>query len=514
MPFDTEKAERGVAFFERLRHTKGKWAGVPFQLAPYQDRVIRDVFGTVNKDGTRQYRTVYIEVPRKNGKSELGGGFALKLLAADGEPGPEVYGAAFSRDQASIVFRVASTMVKSAPFLSQQLRVVDSTKRITFPKMNGFYRAIPGEVEQAHGFNMNGGVFDEFHTQKTRFLYDALATSVGAREQPLLVIITTAGYDRESICFELHEYAEAILRGAIADPTFYPCVFSAGEDEDWTDEDVWHRANPALGLFRNIDEMRALCERAKQVPALENTFRQLYLNQWTKQSNRWISMDLWDRNAGDAINEDDLEGRGCYGFLDLSAVSDLTAWVMIFPREGDPDKIDVLPRFWVPEVRLTDPLNRWRSQYVDWHRRGYLKTTPGDAIDYGFIRQQVIADASRFGLQRMNVDRLFQGAQLGMELAEEIGEDRVFAMGMGFASFASPMAEFERRLLGSKINHGGNPVLRWMADSLAVKKDPAGNLKPDKASSQGKIDGIVGIVGALDAQMRTVEEPAFEMVVA
>jgi len=511
--FDETKAEQAVRFFRALKHTKGRWAGVPFNLQPFQERQIRELYGRRNADGSRQYRTAYIEIPRKNGKSEMAAGHALKLLAADSERGPEVYGAAFTREQAGIVYRVAAGMVKQAPFLQSRLKIIDSTKRIVNPKMDGFYWAIPAEAAQAHGFNPNGYIFDEFHVQRTRDLHDALSTGTGARESPLGYYITTAGYDRTSICWEMHQYAEQVISGAIDDPTLYAEIWSAPPEADWTDEDVWKTCNPGLGIYRDIGEMRRMCKQAQQVPAVENTFRRLYLDQWVQQSTRWISMDTWGANAGRVVAESGLVGRGFYGFLDLSSVSDLTAWVMLFPHEKDPEKVDIVARFWCPVARLTDPMNQYRSQYQEWQRRGFLEVTKKAAVDYGFVKQRVVEDSVKFGLRRMNIDRLFQGAQLGMELTDELGEDRVFAMGMGFMSFAAPMKEFERRLLGRKLNHQGNPILAWMADNVAVKQDPAGNLKPDKASSQGKIDGIVGIVGAIDAQMRHEDVPEFKVVV-
>lgn len=501
---DAEKqaADQAVSFFAGLKHTKGRWAGVPFNLRPWQEHgIIRPIFGRLNPDGTRQIRTVYIEVPRKNGKSELAAGIALKLLFKDGEQGAQIYGAASDRDQAAIVFGVAAWMVRKSPVLSKHCKIIDSQKRIVRHETGSFYRAIPADAAGSHGFDASGIIFDELHTQPTRELWDVLTTSTGSRSQPLTFAITTAGYDRQSICWEQHEYATKILTGAIDDPTFFAYIRAAPEGADWRKPSIWKKCNPALGDFRNIDEMRALARKAAHTPALQNTFKRLYLNQWTQQSTRWIDLNLWDANAR-TIDEPDLTGKGFYGFLDLSAVSDMTAWVMGFPREDDPERLDIVARFWCPEARLTDTANRYRAQYQVWKRQGFLQTTPGNAVDYGFVKRKVIEDCVKFGLRRMNIDRLFQGAQTGMELAEELGAEKVAAMGQGFMSYAAPMVEFERRLVAKKLNHGGNPVLRWMADNVAVKQDPAGNLKPDKANSQGKIDGITGIVGLLEAQMR------------
>lgn len=503
--FDPVAAEQGVRFFKSLRHTKGRWAGVPFNLQPEQEDRIRQIYGRMNADGTRQIRTAFVSRPRKNGKSEEAAGHALKLLSADGEMGAEVYGAAYTREQAGIVYRVAAAMTRQQPDLRTRLKVIPSTKRVIFAATDSFYVALPHEAGASQGFNAHGSVIDEYHVWKKADLRDALVKGMGTREQPLEFVITTAGNDFSSPCYEMHQYAEQIISGTIEDPTFYAEIHAAPVDADWTDEGVWAACNPALGIYRNIEEMRKECERAKRIPSEESAFRQYYLNQWRQRINRWISSIEWDANARGIVAESDLAGKGFYGFLDLSAVSDLTAWVMLFPHEDDPEAVDIVARFWCPRARLTDPLNQYRSQYQAWERAGYLTATEGNAIDYAFVKRQVIEDSVRFGLQRMNIDRLFQGAQLGMELAEELGSDRVFAMGMGFQSFAAPMVEFERRLLARKLNHQGNPVLRWMADCVAVKRDPAGNLKPDKASSQGKIDGIVGIVGAIDAQIRHQE---------
>jgi len=297
----------------------------------------------------------------------------------------------------------------------------------------------------------------------------------------------------------LHEYASGILKGTIQDDTFFAYIATIDEGDDWTDPKVWAKANPNLGVSVKVDDLERKCEKAKKLPAAQNAFLRLHLNVWTQQVNRWINLALWDEQAN-IITEEELRGRTCYGGLDLSSVSDITAWVMVFPNEKDPEEIQVLCRFWCPEARLHDNQNRYRDQYKAWAKQSFLKVTPGDAIDYAFIKKQILDDAVNFQLVDLNVDRLFQAHQVAMELQEE--GLTVVGMGQGFTSMAVPMKEFERRLLARKIRHGGNPVLRWMADNVAVKQDPAGNLKPDKASSQGKIDGIVALIMALDRAMR------------
>ncbi len=501
--YSKEAAARAVGFIETLQHVRGRWAGAPFKLEPWQKRdIIEPLFGTLDEDGNRLYRTAYIELPRKNGKSELAAAVALKLLFADQEMGAEVYGAAIDRDQASIIYRIAAAMVRKNKALAKRAKVIDSTKRIVYPMTDSFYRAIPADAAGSEGFDAHGVVFDEMHVQRTRDLWDVLKTSTGARAQPLMFGITTAGYDRASICWEQHSYARAILDGVIEDPTFFPYIRAAPDDADWTKVGTWRACNPALGSFRSMKQMKAEFREAVNNPAYENTFRNRYLNQWTQQRSRWINLDLWDSNAG-IVDEDSLRGRTCYGGLDLGAVDDMTAWELVFPREDDPEELDVVTRIWCPEAKLYDPTNRYRATYQLWARKGVLKTTPGEAIDYAFVKESILRDAEKFHLVDLNVDRLFQAHQLATELQHE--GLKVVGMGQGFLSMAAPMQEFYRRLLVRKIHHGGHPVLRWMADNVAVKQDPAGNLKPDKAESQGKIDGIVALVMALDRAMRHEE---------
>jgi phage terminase large subunit-like protein len=502
MPFDKAAADKAVRFIEGLKHTKGKWAGVPFKLARWQrERIIRPLFGTLNPDGTRQYRTAFVQIPRKNGKSELEAAIALKLLFADQEMGAQIYSAAADRDQATLVFNVAADMVRQHPALRRRAKIIDSAKRIVVHKTGSFYRAIPADAAGSHGYDASGILPDELHVWPKRDLWDALTTSTGAREQPLTVAITTPGWDRNTIWGEQYEYAKKVLDGIIKDPTYLAVIYEPPEGYDWESPKVWRACNPAIGSgFRKIEEIRALAHRAKHTPALQNTFKRLYIGDAnTTAADRWIDIALWDANAG-VVEEDKLKGRTCYGMLDLATVSDMTAWVMAFPDEDDPDTIDILPRFFCPEARLRDTQNRYRDQYQEWARMGLLTVTPGNATDYSFVKDRVLKDAAQFRLVDMNVDRLFQAHQLATELEEE--EITVVGFGMGFLSMAAPMAEFHRRLLLHKVRHGGNPILRWMADSVCVKQDPAGNLKPDKAESQGKIDGIIGIVGAIDRAMR------------
>jgi phage terminase large subunit-like protein len=495
--FERAAAEYVLRFFGFLRHSKGEWAGQPFTPTPWQQFIIWVLFGWKRADGTRRFRTAYIEVPRKNGKTTLIAGIGLYLMEADREPGAEVYSAATKRDQALLAHSEATRMVKQSPALRGRVRVFKNN--LNDPATASKYEPLGADVDGMDGLNVHAALIDELHAHKTRQMVDILDTATGARRQPLIIEITTAGSDQASICHEHHEYSRRVLGGNVQDDSWFTFIATLDDGDDWTNPAVWAKANPNLGVSVKMDDLQRKAERAKRLPAAQNIFRRLHLNEWTQQSNRWIDLALWDENAG-SPDEVALEGCECYGGLDLSAVSDLTAWVMVFPQAEDPDTVDIVARFWCPAAKLNDETNRYMDQYRAWAAQGWLQTTEGDAIDYGVIRQAVLDDAQRFNLRSLNVDRLFQGYQLSQELADEGLE--VYGMGQGFLSMAAPMKELERRLLEKKLHHGGNPVLRFMADSVVVSMDAAGNLKPDKAKSQARIDGIVGLVMALDRAMR------------
>ncbi len=499
MIFSTERAERAVRFFERaLVHCDGEWAGKPFTLLDWQADVVRRLFGTLNDDGTRQYRTCYVEIPRKNGKSEMAAGIALYSLLADEEPGAQVYGAAKDRDQASIVFRVASEMVRRSPALSRKARVIDSTKRILVDSTASFYRAIPADAAGSHGFNASAIIVDEVHVQPNRELIDVLTTSTGARRQPLTFYITTAGYDKNSICWELHDYALKVRAGTINDPTFLPIVYSADEQDDWTDPEVWAKANPSLGVTLKHEYLEQECKRAQEVPAYENTFRRLHLNQWTNQETRWLPLDKWDECQTE-IDLEVLKGTPCYGGLDLSTTTDITAFALVFPRD---EGAVVMCWFWMPEDVMRERERRDRVPYSLWARQGFIQPTPGNVVDYDYIESQITKLADCYDIREVAYDP-WNATQLVLWL-----QDKGLTMvptRQGFASLSAPTKALEQMVLGKKIRHDNNPVLRWMVDSVTVAQDPAGNIKPvkpDRQKSSARIDGVVAAVMAIDRMTR------------
>ena len=502
LTFDRAAAEHVLQFFGFLRHSKGEWAGRPFMLEPWQQFLLWVLFGWMRADGRRRYRAAYIEVPRKNGKTQMIAAIGLYLMVADKEPGAEVYSAATKRDQAKLSWGEAARMVKASPPLLRMVKEWRSSNTLTVEETVSKFQPLGADADTMDGLNVHAALIDELHAHKTSAVVDVLETATGARRQPLIIEITTAGYDRESICWLHHEYSRQVLGRTIEDDSWFTFIACADEAdaEHWDDPAVWAKANPNLGVSVKADDLQRKADKARHMPAAQNAFMRLHLDMWTQQADRWIDVELWDENNEGPVDEADLAGRDCYGGLDLSSVSDITAWVAVFPRDDDQEHVDIVARFWCPESRLTAESNRYREQYQVWEREGYLVATPGDAVDYAFVKKQVLEDAAHFALQDMNVDRLFQGYQLSQELADE--GITVFGMGQGFLSMAVPMKEFERRLLAKKLNHGDNPILRWMAANVAVRQDPAGNLKPDKAASEGRIDGIVALVMALDRAMR------------
>ena len=497
--YDKAAADYAVGFIECLCHTKGTWAGKPFELIDWQEQIIRDIFGTLKPNGYRQFNTAYIEIPKKMGKSELAAAVALLLCCGDGEERAEVYGCAADRQQASIVFEVAADMVKMCPALAKRVKILASQKRIVFLPTNSFYQVLSAEAYSKHGFNIHGVVFDELHTQPNRKLFDVMTKGSGdARMQPLYFLITTAGTDTHSICYETHQKAVDILEGRKVDPTFYPVIYGADENDDWTDPEVWKKANPSLGITVGLDKVKAACESAKQNPAEENSFRQLRLNQWVKQAVRWMPMDKWDKCAFVA-NEEALVGRVCYGGLDLSSTTDITAFVLVFPPEYEEDKYIILPYFWIPEDNIDLRVRRDHVPYDLWERQGYLQTTEGNVVHYGYIEKFIEKLGEKFNIREIAFDRW--GAVQMVQNLEGMGFT-VVPFGQGFKDMSPPTKELMKLVLEEKIAHGGHPVLRWMMDNIFVRTDPAGNIKPDKEKSTEKIDGAVATVMALDRAIR------------
>jgi phage terminase large subunit-like protein len=506
--FDEKAAKTAIAFFSLLKHSKGEWAGMPLMLEPWQQFIVSNVFGWKQTDGSRRFRTVYLEVSRKNGKTTLAAGVGLYLLVADGEAGAEIYSAATKRDQARLSHSEATRMAKASPQIRREVRIFKDN--IHIPDTASKFEPLGADADTMDGLNVHGAIADEVHAHKSRDTWDKLETATGSRRQPLMWAITTAGFDRQSLCYQQHEYTEKILDGVIEDDSWFGIIYTLDQrrdgdpesvqDDDWQDEANWIKANPNLGVSKKWDDMRRKAMRAKEMPAALNAFLRLELDIWTQAETKWVSREHWDA-CGKAVDADGLRGRTCYGGLDLSSTTDVTALVYVFPPQTDEDDYQVLCRFFIPEESMHERVRRDRVPYDAWVRQGFITATPGNVIDYEWILAQVDEDMQAYDVKQIAFDR-WGASRIQTQLMERGDEEFLVQFGQGFRSMSPPMKELEKLILGHKLAHGNNPVLGWMADNLVAREDPAGNIKPDKEKSTEKIDGMVAMIMALDRATR------------
>lgn len=500
--YDEAAARAAVEFFPGyLRHTEAEWAGRPFVLADWQAKVVGDVYGWKRADGTRRYRRVWMEVARKNGKTELAAGVSLLALVADGEMGAQCYSTAVDKDQAKIVFEKAGSMVGLSPELSQVVEVYKTS--LYCPELMASFKPLSRSPGSKHGFSPSFNVGDEVHEWPSGELAQVVRDGMGARRQPLEWFITTAGKHGEGFAWEQHEYALQVLSGEVADDELYVAIFAADEEDDWTDEATWAKANPNLGISPKLEFLRSQVAQAKQLPRLENNFRRYHLNQWTSQATRWLPMAEWDAAAAGRTSwerlPEMLRGRACYSGLDLASVRDLTAACHLFPpvEEGEPTW--ALWRFWLPERSLDGLPDRLRRRYDAWVKAGALTLTPGNVADYRWITEALRSDADTYKIRCLGVDP-WNATQPAVELQED-GLTVEFVR-QGYGSLSAPSKELERLVMSHELAHGGNPLARWCADNVAITDDPAGNIKPSKEDSAGKIDGIAAAVTALAVMLK------------
>jgi phage terminase large subunit-like protein len=494
--FDASAGQHVIDFFRFLRHSKGEWAGTVFELEPWQQALLWMLFGWVREDGLRRFRTAYLEVCRKNGKTQLAAGVGLYLLDADGEPGAEIYTAATKRDQARIAHAEATRMVKAAPLLRRRMRVVKDN--INIPQTAAKFEPLGRDSDSLDGLNVHGVIADEVHAWRGRDMWDVLETATGARRQPLLLAITTAGFDRTSFCFEMHDYTQKVLSGVVEDDSHFGTIYAIDDGDDWQDDRCWVKANPNLGVSVKPDDMERKAAKAREMPSALNAFLRLHLNVWTQAESRWMDPDAW-RACGLPVDAEGLRGRICFGGLDLSSTTDISAFVLVFPPSGDDEPYQVLPRFWIPAESMRKRSHDDGVPYDAWVRSGWMRTTPGDVIDYDFIIAEIDELAQQYDIGEIAFDRW--GATKMIQDLQGQGMT-VIQFGQGYASMSAPMKELERLTLSKRIAHGGNVPLAWMMDNVVAEQDAAGNLKPSKARSTEKIDGVVALIMALDRATR------------
>jgi phage terminase large subunit-like protein len=511
--WDANAARHALTFFTYLRHSTGEWSGRRFELQGWQQFIVGSLFGWKRADGLRRFRTAYVEVARKNGKSSLLAGISLLALVADGEPGAHVYAAATTRDQAKIVFSEAERMVAASPALSA--RITRTVNNLAVLSTSSWFRPLSADSGKMDGLNVAFAAVDEVHEHSTADIIQKLNTATGARRQPIIFEITTAGYDRRSICRQHHEFTVKALEGTIpteASDAWFGYIATIDEGDDWTNPDVWIKANPGLGVTVKVKDLTRQIDEAREMPAQQNAIRRLRLNEWTEQSTRWLDMGVWDeggpspslpgaqlRSELDAL-ERELEHRECFGGLDLARVNDLSAFVLLFPPRAElqprvlADRWIALCRFWVPEDDIARRSRRDRVPYEVWRDQGFLTATPGNATDFAFIESEIIKLASRFDIREIAFDRTFAG-----EIVQNLQNEGLTLVeyGQGFLSMAAPTAELARLSVSRKLWHNANPLLRWNASNVSVRQDPAGNLKPDKERSIERIDGISALINAL-----------------
>jgi phage terminase large subunit-like protein len=517
---------------------------------------VRPLFGWKRRaDGLRRYRFVYCEIGKKNGKSTFAGGLSLALLLIDGEMGAEVYSLARSREQAGIVFRPAADMCGGNPELAARAEVLK--KSIYVASTLSIYQVLSADVPTKEGLNPHAIIFDEMHVQDDRRLWDTVTTGLGARRQPVTIALTTAGFNKKTLCGEIHDKAIAVRDGVIKDETFLPVVYAIEKGEDWEDRKVWARVNPNLGVSPKMEYLEQKYKEAKDSPAFENTFRRYYLNEWVQQAIRWINQKKWASCAGPVPwNEmaERLRGRPCFGGLDLSTVTDLSALVLLFDSTIEPDSkdypteeefetamkiaaalaaagggpgkaddagadqvlavtqgfeygdpmpaYDALSFFWCPAEGIHLRSRKDRVPYELWRDQGAIVATPGDAVDHGFIRKRVNDLAAMFHLQELAVDP-HNAHKLITELAEDDGIP-VIRQPQGFGAMSAPCKALDVLYRRRQIRHGGHPVLSWNADNAVLDKDAYDNWKLSKRRSTERIDGMVALVMALArAQLST-----------
>lgn len=490
--FDEDAAQLACDFFpEMLTHVKGEWAGRPLILEDWQKAVIGNLFGWKRPDGTRRYQTALLYVPRKNAKTTLTAGIVVFVGTCDGEPGAEIYSAAADREQAHLVFVLAEAMIRAEPDLESRCEIFK--KAIVFEDGISSYKSISADASTKHGYNAHLVVVDELHAQPNGDLVEVLETSQGSRRQPLMLYLTTADFKRKSTCNTTLEYAKKVRDGIIDDNSFLPIIYEADEKDDWHSEETWRKANPNYGISVKTQYMKKKYQKAIDSPQFENTFKRLHLNIQTETDVKFFDMKRWDA-CDERVDESMLAGKECFAGFDLAANKDVAGYALLFPWD---DKYVVLPRLFIPKDNAYKRERQDRVPYTTWANDGYLTMTPGNVIDFSYIKKSFWDDCSKFKIRECAFDRWGFEALRQQFLAEGAPEDMFVAFGQGYASMSAPTSELEKLILAENIIHNQNPVLRWMASNTVVQQDAAGNIKPNKEKSPEKIDGIVMTIMAL-----------------
>lgn len=502
--FDPARVDRVLHVFSMLRHTQGKWAGQPLTPDPWQVAyIIAPVFGWVKPSETdpaqmvRIIRDLYVDVPRKNGKSTLAGGIAIYMGCADGEQGAQVLVAATTRDQARFVFNPIKTLAEKAPALARKVHVYQH--KIVHPTTGSTIEVISSLADAQFGANIHCSIVDELHVHKTPDLVEALETGRGSRDQPLSLIITTADSGKPGTIYDRkRQMVERLAAGVIKDPAVYGVIWAADQINDPYARKTQQTANPGYGVSPTVTYLEAEARKSKNSPADLAAYQRMHLGIRTKQDTRYILLNEWDRNAGHPPI--DLKGRFAFGGLDLGNVADLTALCWLLPGAKG---YDLIWRFWLPETQIDKLDKRTAGNMITWIADGLVEVTPGATTDYDYVIARIIRDRGMFKVKEIGYDP-WNANQLTKQLQE--AHAPLVEVRQGFKSMSPPLKEIKRLLAAGTeteplLRHGGNPVMRWMTDNLAVTTDPAGNVKPDKAKAADKIDGWSALVTGMSRAM-------------
>lgn len=531
--WDEAAAQRVFAFFGHLRLFEGLHAGEPFELQPWQQFIIGELFGWKQADGMRRFRRSYVETAKGNGKTPMAAGICLYGLLADGEQGAEIYSAAVTRDQAGIMFGDAKKMVNASPALQRRVEV--NVHNLSVLATNSFFRPISSEAKSLDGKRVHMGGVDELHEHPSAVVLDKLSLSTKGRAQPMINEWTNAGYNRNSVCWQHHEYSLKVVQGVIEDDEWFAYVcaldhptatsladsvpegdardvpqsgeqYAPGEPsggDDWHDEAVWIKTNPNLDVSVTRQFLRQQVREAEGLPAKQSIVLRFCFCEWVEQANPWFDLALWDQGQ-EAVSADALEGRACFVGMDLSSNTDLTAVALLFPPVEEEERWQVLMRFWIPEDNVQERIRRDRVPYDAWLRAGWIKSTPGNVVDKDYIEAEILELGTRYKIVELAYDRMFADQMVQHLMSEGL---TVVPFGQGFYSMAAPCKELERLVFGRLLQHGGHPILRWNASNVVASQDPAGNRKPDKEKSRERIDGIVAVLMALGRAIVTADAP-------
>jgi phage terminase large subunit-like protein len=496
--FDLDAADHVRRFMAKvIRQSKGEFAGKPLELLDWQwQQIVGPLYGWKRPNGRRRFRRASVWVAKKNGKSTLAAGLILYGLVADSEAGAEVYGAAADRNQAGIIFNEVAAMVRQSPALEKRLDVNKTLHRVVFQEANSFYQVLSKDSRKSgHGINSHLSVVDELHVVN-RELYDTLRYAGAARRQPLQFEISTAGNDKTSLGYDRYVYAKRLLKGEIEDPETLAVVYEAAEPAQWEQPEQWKKANPSLGVTIPLDGFKSDFLEAKNgSPADQANFKQLRLNLWQDAIFAWLPLEAWDACAAD-LEPSALEGKTCWGAFDLASKMDLTAWALVFDL-GD-GEFALLTRFIAPCEADNRRQKENRSLLKPWMDAGHIVATEGNVADYDVIEGIIREDCERFGVERVYFDPWNATGVVNHLQAEGIA---LVEFGQTIKNYNAPMRELERLVMAGKLKHDGNPVMRWMVAHTCARKDPSGNVRPDKEKSSDHIDGVCSTIMALQGAL-------------